>query len=90
MPLTHQFGATNEPDTCLWCGAKLKHITDPIYETEHIPEQTYEADERPRNLDMEIKVPARTWQKEVGRKNRYDKPGWEGNGYFCTLHCGGR
>ena len=24
MPNAHDFGATNEPRTCLWCGAKLR------------------------------------------------------------------
>lgn len=78
MSNTHDYGPTNEPDTCLWCGAKLR--------TNYTMGERIEG---PRKLVKgregynSYYVPTfRYINKKKTGKGVYD------TGFFCTLFCG--
>lgn len=76
--MTHEFNASNEPGTCLWCGDKLK----PNYtqgERVEGPRRTVKG--RWGNDDYTVPTYRYSDKKIKGY-------GWENNGFFCTLRCG--
>ena len=74
------FGATNAPDTCLWCGNKLRHkVTESHYEEIRV--------EVPEELRWDPAVTHRKQSKSVADK-RAEKGGDYQDGFFCGLRCG--
>lgn len=76
MAQWREFAATNEPNTCKWCGKKLR------WQTTMFNPETGKADPI---IDAEtntaIQGTRRTWPM-------YEKPGDYGDGHFCGLRCG--
>lgn len=79
MPNAHAFGATNEPDTCLWCGAKLR-TNYTMGDVAEGPRKLIKGDDY--GVEDYTIPTLRYVNKEPTGK------GWENNGYFCTLRCG--
>lgn len=67
-----EFGATNEPDTCLWCGKKLVHQS-------RLAETHPRADESWQDYWLR--------QDQIPRL-RQERGGSYADGNFCGLRCG--
>jgi len=79
-----EFNASNEPDTCLWCGRKLSYLTKHShYEVTNVP------------LDPKIENEAYLLEEgQTTRKQyknvvdeRWAKSGGYHDGFFCGLRC---
>lgn len=82
----HSFNASNQPNTCLWCGKKLNYTWnfDKVQVGTRIRRRkfySYATDE------YEIAESVEPKYKFANRRKRYSKPGYLGNGYFCTITC---
>src|SRR5258708_2541225 len=77
MASWHPFGYEGKPDTCLWCGRKLRRRTWQIDEHEAVPHGYH--------LTGKM-VTHKIWGK-VRRTVAADKPGDYGDGHFCGLRC---
>ncbi len=90
------FSATNEPDTCLWCGLKLRKPNNVKSEREYFT-PTHCQECKSKNVQADGKYffcgdcqrdVACYRQKITEKTARYDKPGGYGDGFFCGLRCG--
>ena len=74
------YGASNQPDTCVWCGNKLRHkIKDWHEERTQIP--------IPEEQQWDPDVTTRTHVRNVTDR-RAEKGGDYEDGLFCGLRCG--
>lgn len=80
-----EFNASNKPDTCLWCGRKLRHKTTKYhYDEVEVPlNQNSEAD----SYLLEAGETTRKKHKLVVDE-RAEKGGDYQDGQFCGLRCG--
>lgn len=79
MSYAHAFDPNNKPDTCLWCGERLKTNYTKGERVEGTPKRI-----RGDHYGVEdYTIP--TW-KYINREPT--GKGWEDNGFFCTLRCG--
>lgn len=81
-----EFDATNEPDTCLWCGRKLRYKTHDVYEQHavEVPAATVNMGGR-EFVTHDAYTAARN--VKVG-EHRAEKAGSYEDGHFCGLRCG--
>ena len=93
------FGATNEPRTCLWCGARLVQIIERDGAWETIDRTKSACCRKPiyLGLDQWNDQPAHRCQKcdriQVMKIHRYPtratgRYGQDGDGLFCRTRCG--
>lgn len=94
------YGPTNVPGSCLWCGRKLRWVTDFTKEpTDKMPAHCAGSTYQPYPCKLPLTQDGRGWKCAEGhytravtrvteRKRRYDQPGPRGNGFFCTGRCG--
>lgn len=78
MARNKSFGATNEPRTCLWCGARLVQRMDHNAEewTKYMAEATRDSRQGKPLKDRRIRgIPTGTY-------------GEDGDGLFCRVRCG--
>ena len=79
-----EFGASNEPDTCLWCGNKLRYLSKHShYETSEVP-----LDPNDYN-DQFLIEEGHTTKKKYSNvvDERWAKSGGYHDGFFCGLRC---
>lgn len=75
--MAHEFGATNEPDTCLWCGRKLRtnYTRGDVIEG---PRKSVKG--RDGHDDYTVPTYKRINKKATGK-------GLMDEGFFCTVTC---
>lgn len=81
MPEYRSYNASNEPDTCLWCGNKLRHRI--IYKDMTVGEakaQGHDLDKRRLALGDNWPISLAVGHEELG--------GDYVDGFFCGLRCG--
>jgi hypothetical protein len=79
------FDASNEPETCLWCGRKLRHkTTKHHYEVVEVPIKRTDVDYQ---YQVEEGYTVRKKHKLVVDE-RAEKGGDYQDGQFCGLRCG--
>ena len=95
------FGATGKPETCLWCGRKLRRLYNTKKErVPYAPKKStccgaeFYVDERDSGLGSGRRCKTCGCldfgfrYKVVEKTPVYEKSGGYGDGYFCGLRCG--
>ena len=91
--MSQPFGATNKPDTCLWCGRKLPQKWINEIEYSNVSKKKCdecggtEADYNGFCVECHCSM-IKTKRHVKSREKLYDKRGRYGDGYFCGLNCG--
>lgn len=76
------FNASNKPDTCLWCGRKLRYkALESHYAVTQVP-----IDPNDPNYDPIDMTTRKQYKNVVDR--RAEKGGDYQDGFFCGLRCG--
>ncbi len=95
----HPFGATGAPDTCLWCGRKLRQ--QHVMETERVDGAHHLCRLCGRRLSREERDAGRCHRCgqlgvrdiqvggviEIATRRKAKKCGAYGDGFFCGLRC---